>query len=98
MTAAVSKRLTVNDSELTAKRICPGTEHDALGIRLVFLKVQQVTDQHLDLHPITSEALHFADGVKEIRADTFILKDTSGLRSFFVKSWIPSDSGVGHYL
>jgi len=95
MTAAVSKRLTVNDSELTAKRIRPGTEHDALGIRLVFLKIQQMADQHLDLRPVTSEALNFADGVEEIRADTVILEDTSGLRSFFVKSRIPSGSGVG---
>ena len=94
MTAAVSKRLTVNDSELTVKRICPGTEHDALGIRLVFLKVQQMADQHLDLRPVTSKALHFANVVEEIHADVVILEDTSGLQSFFVKLRIPSGSRV----
>ena len=52
-----------------------------------------MTDQHLDLRPVTSEALHFADDVEEIRADTIIVEDTSGLGSCFVKSRIPSGSG-----
>ena len=33
-------KLTTNYSELTVKRIRPGTEHDALSIRLMFLKIQ----------------------------------------------------------
>lgn len=54
-----------------------------------------MTDQHLNLCPITSEALHFVDGLEEIRVDVVVLNNSSGLRSLFVKSRISSGSGVG---
>ena len=65
------------------KRIRPSAKHDALSVRLVFLKVQQMADQHLNLCSVTSEALHFFDGVEEIWIDIVVLDDTSGLGSWF---------------
>ena len=93
-TVPISRKSTTNDGELTAKRICPGTEDDTLGVRLVFLKVQQMTDQHLDLRSVTPDAFHFADGFEEIRVDIVVPDDTSGLGSRFVKSRISSSSVV----
>ena len=77
------------------KRIRPGTEDDTLSIRFMFLKVQQMTDQHLDLCPVTPEALDFADGLEEIHVDIVVANDTSRLGSWFVKSHILSRSGIG---
>ena len=54
-----------------------------------------MTDQHLDLRPVTSEALHFADGFEEIRVDIIVLDDTSGFRNLLADLWILSGSGVG---
>ena len=94
-TTPVSRKSTKNSDKLTVKGIRPGTEHDALSLRFIFLKIQQMTDQHLNLCPITSEALHFVDGLEEIRVDVVVLNNSSGLRSLFVKSRISSGSGVG---
>jgi len=71
----------MNDNGLTVKRIRPGAEDDTLSVWLMFLKVQQMTDQHLDLCSITPETLHFADGFEEIRVDIVVPDDTSGLGS-----------------
>ena len=87
-------KLTTNYSKLTMKRIRPGTEHDALSIRLMFLKIQQVTDQHLNLCSVTSEALHFADFVEEIRVDIVVLDHTSRLGNLFLMSYLLSGGGV----
>ena len=65
------------------KGIRPSAKHDALRVRFVSLKVQQMADQHLDLRSVTSEALHFFDGVEEIWIDVVVLDNTSGLGSWF---------------
>ena len=49
----------------------------------MFLKVQQMANQHLNLRSVTAEALHFFDGVEEIWIDVVVLNDTSGLGSWF---------------
>jgi len=77
------------------KRIRPSTEDDTLSVRLMFLKIQQMTDQHLDLRPVTPEAFHFADGFEEICVDIVVPDDTSGFGSWFVKSGILSGNVVG---
>lgn len=43
-----------------------------------------MTDQRLNLCPVTSEALHFADGVEEVGIDVVVLDSTPGLRSLAV--------------
>lgn len=43
-----------------------------------------MTDQHLNFCPITSEALHFADGVEEVRVNVIVLDGTPGLGSLAV--------------
>ena len=77
MTKTISRKVTTDDNELTMKGIRPGTEYDALCVRLMFLEVQQVTDQHLDLRPVTSEALHFANGFEKTRVNVVVVDDTS---------------------
>ena len=95
MTMTVSQNLTVDEGELTVKRIRPGTKHDALSVRLMYLKIQQMSDQHLDLSSITSETLHFADGFEEIGVDVVVVDDTSGLGNWFVESCALINSRVG---
>lgn len=43
-----------------------------------------MTDQHLNLCPVTSEALHFADGVEEIYVNVVVLDGASGLGNLVV--------------
>ena len=54
-----------------------------------------MADQHLNLCPVTSGALHFADGFEEIGVDIVVLNHTPGLGGWFVKSHISGDRGVG---
>ena len=80
------KAKTEQNEEPTAKRVCPGTKHNTLGPRFVFLKVQQMSDQRLNLCPITSKAFHFADRFQEVRVDIVVLNDATRLRSRFIRS------------
>ena len=85
----------MNDDGLTMKRIRPGTKYDTLRVWLIFLKVQQMTDQHLDLCSVTAKAFHFANSFEEICADIVVPDDTSGLGSWFAKSHILNGSVAG---
>ena len=92
MTTPVSQKFKTRDNRLTVKGIRPSTEHDALSVWLMLLKVQQMADQRLYLCSITSEALHFAYSFEELHLDIVVLDDTPGLGSLV---WVLSSSGVG---
>ena len=53
-----------------------------------------MTDQHLNLCSVTSEALHFADFVEEIHVDIVILDHTSRLENLFLMSYLLSGGGT----
>lgn len=93
----VSRELTRGDGDdgLTVERISPCTKYDTLSLRLVFLEVQQMTYQHLDLRSVTPEAWHFADSFEEIRVNIVIRDDASGLGSRLIKPHISSSVRVG---
>lgn len=77
------------------KRVCPSTKYNALRFWLVGLKVQQVTDQRLDLRSVTPEALHSADSIEDVLVDSVVLDHTSGLGDRFV---VPSLLCIGTVL